>query len=380
MPSPPVIMHKIAEHSAFISRLEAAIGELRPWPEEKFNELALELFSLQFNSVPPYRSFCAAKNATPGNVKSWRAIPAIPTEAFKEFELTSLTSSEREFVFLSSGTTQMQASRHFHDCESMKLYEKSLLPWFKHHLLADLDLRDFTFLILTPDSAAAPNSSLVHMFDTVRGKFAERNSAFVGRIGIPGTWELDVEAATTYLRAATERGRPLIVLGTALGFLDLVDMLAKRDVRFALPAQSRILETGGYKSRSRTKSKAEVYAAIQFHLGVAESSIISEYGMTELSSQAYDLSARSNESSPHASLTSRQFRFPPWAKTRIISPETGLDVQQGESGLIQVFDLTNVRSVFAIQTSDVGRRLAEGFQLLGRAAQTVIRGCSLHSA
>ena len=133
------------------------------------------------------------------------------------------------------------------------------------------------------------------------------------------------------------------------------------------------METGGYKNRSRSMPKAELHALITERLGVPRENIICEYGMSELSSQAYD-SASPSSIIHHPS---SRFPFPPWARAQIISPETGREVADGETGLIRVFDLANVFSVVAIQTEDLGIRRGDGFELIGRAQLAEPRGCSL---
>ena len=128
------------------------------------------------------------------------------------------------------------------------------------------------------------------------------------------------------------------------------------------------METGGYKNRSRTMPKTELHALITERLGVPRENIVCEYGMSELSSQAYDErcdAGAASDRSARASLTS--FHFPPWARAQIISPETGREVAEGETGLIRIFDLANVFSVAAIQTEDLGVRRGDGFELIGRA-------------
>jgi Acyl-protein synthetase, LuxE len=140
-----------------------------------------------------------------------------------------------------------------------------------------------------------------------------------------------------------------------------------------LPIGSRVLETGGYKGRSRALPKNELHALITEWLGVAPGHIVCEYGMSELSSQAYDCKAGQGVTA------GRKFRFPPWARGQIVSPETGGEVGDGETGLIRIFDLANVYSVMAIQTEDVGVRRGEGFELLGRATLAEARGCSIMS-
>jgi hypothetical protein len=158
----------------------------------------------------------------------------------------------------------------------------------------------------------------------------------------------------------------LFLLGTAFSFVHLLDFLAEKNLRLTLPPGSRVLETGGYKNRSRSLPKTELHALITKRLGVPASHIICEYGMSELSSQAYAVNGA--------------FHFPPWAQVQIISPETGREVADGETGLIRVFDLANVFSVAAIQTEDLAVRRGEGFELIGRARLAEQRGCSLMTA
>jgi hypothetical protein len=122
--------------------------------------------------------------------------------------------------------------------------------------------------------------------------------------------------------------------------------------------------------------KAELHALITDRLGVPAENIICEYGMSELSSQAYDSESHPQSSIRHA----RVFRFPPWARVQIISPETGREVVEGETGLIRIFDLANVFSVAAIQTEDLGIRRGNGFELIGRAQLAEPRGCSRMTA
>jgi Acyl-protein synthetase, LuxE len=342
-----------------------------------FQALALELFALQFDHNPAYRRFCSARNAAPENIQNWQDIPAIPTSAFKELDLTSLPAAERPRVFHSSGTTQQHPSRHFHNADSLALYEASLLPWFQAHMLL-ADLVPMTFLILTPTPEQAPHSSLAHMFATVAHRFAPQDSLFNGRVDSTGAWRLDLAATLDALRTSVAVHRPVAILGTAFTFVHLLDHLSEIGERFQLPSGSRVLETGGYKGRSRALTRAELHDAISESFELPLTAIVSEYGMSELSSQAYDQIAGA-AFDPNARSHSRSFRFPPWARVRIISPETGREVAEGETGLIRVFDLANVWSVMAIQTEDLGIRRGNGFELIGRAAHAEARGCSLMS-
>ncbi len=344
--------------------------------EEGFNSLALELFAQQFTHNAAYRRLCEVRRTSPQTIPHWSQIPAVPTEAFKELELTCLPARERTVVFHSSGTTEQRPSRHFHSVESLAVYEASSLAWFRQHSPGG-DL-----LILTPPPAQAPHSSLVYMFETVRSAFGGPKSAFAGWSNAHGEWTLDFERCVAVLRRTCESEQSHVMLGTAFSFVHLLDFLAEQNLRFRLPSGSRVMETGGYKGRSRSLPKEELHALITERLGVPPSHIVCEYGMSELSSQAYDqvsgvrcqVSDVPSRTTHHAP---RVFHFPPWARAQIISPETGREVAVGETGLIRLFDLANVFSVMAIQTEDLGIRRDDGFELIGRAALAEPRGCSL---
>jgi hypothetical protein len=360
----------IAQVREFIQRhsFPAAVNA----DESRFNELALSVFALQFAHNPPYGRLCRSRKATPQTVRHWRDVPAMPAVGFKEFELTTLPPEQRTRAFHSSGTTAQQPSRHFHDGESIALYEDSLLPWFRTHLLPEnARLR---FVSLTPQPDQAPNSSLVHMFATVLGRFGSADSIFTGHAENGGDWQLDLDKTVAVLHEAAVANRPIALLGTAFNFIHLLDQMRAGGMRIQLPTGARALETGGYKGRARELPKAELHALITQMLGIAPDRIVSEYGMSELGSQAYDSVAGNPTDRP------RVFHFPPWAQAQIISAETGREVVEGETGLIRIYDLANVRSVVVVQTEDLGVRRGGGFELLGRAAMTEARGCSLMSA
>jgi len=210
------------------------------------------------------------------------------------------------------------------------------------------------------------------MFATVHREFGSGDSIFTGNSENGGDWQLDLDKTIAALHEATVSNRPVVLLGTAFNFIHLLDQLRAGGMCIQLPPGSRALETGGYKGRARELPKPELHALITRLLGIAPDRIVSEYGMSELGSQAYDCVAGNPTGS-------RRFRFAPWTRAQIISAETGCEVSDGETGLIRIFDLANVRSVMAIQTEDLGIRRGDGFELLGRAAMAEARGCSLMS-
>jgi hypothetical protein len=228
------------------------------------------------------------------------------------------------------------------------------------------------------------------MFETVRRKMGGASvpasrAEFLGKLPADGAWTLDFDAT---LAALDDNSKPKtqsskLLLGTAFSFVHLLDYLVERDLRVELPAGSRVMETGGYKNRSRSMPKPELHALISERLGVTAKNIICEYGMSELSSQAYGVTSdmcqvtRIAATPRHLSPATCHFHFPPWTRVQIISPETGREVADGETGLIRVFDLANVFSVAVIQTEDLGIRRCGEFELIGRAEFTEPRGCSL---
>jgi len=338
-----------------------------PWAD--FDEFALELFELQFESNLAYRRFCESRRSRPGKITTWHRIPAVPTAAFKELELSCLPAQDRSTIFFSSGTTQMRPSRHFHNATSLKVYDQSLTIWFKRQL--GPRIRPRRVLALTPEASKAPNSSLVHMFETLRRELGFSRFDFAGEVDAEGAWVLNPNRSVEILRGTARVGEPVLILGTAFSYVYLLDFLSEQNLRLRLPEGSCALETGGYKGRTRTLQKAELHSLITHHLGIPAHVIIGEYGMSELSSQAYDHVVEAGGA--------RRFQFPPWARVQIISPETGLEAAAGAAGLIRVFDLANVYSVLAIQTEDLGISDEGGFELLGRAPASEPRGCSLMS-
>jgi hypothetical protein len=194
---------------------------------------------------------------------------------------------------------------------------------------------------------------------------------FTGRLLPDGSWGLDLEQTLAAVREAIGTNQPIGLLGTAFSFVHLLSDLQAAAKAFALPKGSRVMETGGYKGRSREVPKPQLRAMITRLLGIRDEDILAEYGMSELSSQAYDRVA--GDASGRAGI----FAFPPWVRAQIVSAETGEEVAAGKTGLLRVFDLANIWSVMAVQTEDLAVGRARGFELLGRAAHSSARGCSL---
>lgn len=332
--------------------------------EAGFEPLALKVFSHQFARNPAYRNYCEAKGRPPDTVNSWREIPAIPTDAFKEVEL----ACERpETVFLTSGTSQGSTKRGRHPVPRLDIYRASALLNFSAHLLPDLP--ELKMLILAGPPKLWPQSSLSHMMEMVRQEYGDEDADYY--INDTG---LDIDLLLKNLARACEQNQPVILLGITLAFHELVEYARTRRRSFRLPCGSRIMDTGGFKGRKIDLSKTDLYRGYEEIFGVPQSHIVNEYGMTEMCSQFYDnVLADSLTGTPRP----RHKRIPPWVRTLIVDPETLEELPPGSIGLLRHYDLANCGSVMALQTADIGQSIGNGFEVTGRAAGAEARGCSL---
>ncbi|MCF7708353.1 MAG: hypothetical protein K9N52_05585 [Verrucomicrobia bacterium] len=350
--------------------------------DECFNRFATGIFRLQFGANPEYRRYCESAGIRDGVIQRWEEIPSMPVSGFGMLDLTCLPERERTACFLSSGTTRDTRGRHFHSTHSLELYETSLKAWFRFNLEpgAGMSRDKKRYLILSPPAVEFPSSSLVYMLDTVRRHFGAGESIFAGYPVDDAGWALETRRILEFLEAASDAGAHLTILGTAFSYVNLLDEMERRGVKFGLPRGTCAMETGGYKGRSREVPRNELHKMISARLGIERSSIVSEYGMCELSSQAYDKSMHPDSKdivSDSSTLDRRVFRFPPWTRIRVISPETGDAVEDGGVGLLCVYDLANLYSALAVQTEDLVIRRSAGFEFLGRTSTAAARGCSL---
>ncbi|HEX6746220.1 MAG TPA: hypothetical protein VF092_02815 [Longimicrobium sp.] len=343
-----------------------ARGAHAPLDDAEFGALARAVFAHQYACNAPYRAFCDRRGATPETVRDWADVPAVPTDAFKAAALVCGDPSSAAAVFRTSGTTQGRERRGTHYFPDLRLYDAALRAGFTAHLLPD-GARP-RILSLVPSPADLPDSSLSHMVGEVMGDLAAEGSGwFVTPDG--GIASARLRDA---LRAAEAAGAPVCIPGTAFAFVHWLDELAASGERYRLPEGSRVMDTGGFKGRSREVTREELYAALHDRLGIAPAWCVNEYGMTEMSSQFYDGTAGS--ASPPAG---RLHAGPAWVRTRAADPETLRLLPHGEIGVLRHWDLANLHSVMAIQTADLGFTTPRGFRVLGRAQGAEARGCSI---
>jgi hypothetical protein len=333
--------------------------------DARFETLARALFAFQFERCAPYRRFCEGRGRTPAGVSRWQEIPAVPTGAFKELALTSFPPERAVHTFRTSGTSV--AARGALHLDTLAVYEASLRASFLRHVLPDAAPGvPVAMRVLAPSDREAPDSSLSHMFDTVMREVGAAGSGHWVRDGA-----LHLETALRELTDFAEAGdAPVLVCGTAFAFVHLLEALDARGLRFALPPGARVMETGGFKGRSRALPHDALYAWIEERLGVPPARIVNQYGMTELGSQLYDSVLREPDA-PRRKLA------PPWTRVRLLAPDGAGEVAPGEVGRIAILDLANTGSVCALETADLGRALGDGIEVLGREPGAEERGCSI---
>lgn len=336
--------------------------------EAEFDALARRIFAYQFQRNAPYAAFCGARGRRPDTLETWRDIPAVPTAAFQEIDLVAGDVSAAEAVFRTSGTTS-QGRRGTHVVLDLAVYHGALLPNFRAHLVPDFD--EILMLSLIPPPAELPDSSLAHMIAIVLDRLGARDSGWYASAA-DGIAEARLEERLT---ACCARGRPVLLLGTSFAFVHWTDSLRARSAGFRLPAGSRLMDTGGYKGRSREVGEHELRAAYATLLGIEDDLCVNEYGMTELCSQFYDATLR--ERLAGGAARERRKTPPAWVRTRVVDPDSLAELPTGAIGLLSHVDLANIGSVIAIQTEDLGLIVDDGFRVLGRAAGARPRGCSL---
>ena len=326
--------------------------------DAEFDAMALRLFAEQHAHNAAFRRFCQLRGATPRTVRSWRDIPAVPINAFKEVTLSCTPPEQAERVFMTSGTTRGDVKgRHYHP--TIAVWNASFTPNFARRFMQGTPR--LRMAVLFPGEQEMPNSSLAHYLAMAVREFGTADSAWY--VNLQG---MDAGGLIEFLRSAQTGGEPCAVLGASYSFVHLLDALG--DERFALPAGSRILDTGGYKGQARELPLDDFYEALSSSFGVPRERCINMYGMTELSSQFYDdgnAVVPSVKSGPH------------WLRTRIVDPLSGRELPAGERGVLVHCDLASFNSVTTILTEDVGVAVEGGFLLLGRAEGAQARGCSL---
>jgi hypothetical protein len=310
---------------------------------EQFTKAALEVFKHQFKNNKVYRSFCDLINRHPSDVTKVAQIPFLPIEFFKLREVLSSTEKVEE-TFTSSGTTGSVTSKHF--VTDINFYKQSYLNGFAHFYG---NIEEYTVLALLPNYLERNGSSLVFMVDDLIGKSKNSESGF---------YLNNLDELAKKLINLDKKGQKILLIGVSFALLDLIEKH-----QFKLK-NTIIMETGGMKGRRKELIRNELHQLLQDGFVVDE--IHSEYGMTELLSQAY-------------SKGNGVFETPPWMKILTRDTEDALTILPTEkAGGINIIDLANYNSCSFIATQDLGKVYQNGtFEIIGRFDNSDIRGCNL---
>ena len=311
--------------------------------EADFTTTALQVFKHQFKNNRVYRSFCDLLYKHPSDINSIQDIPFLPIQFFKSRKVLS-SLDEIDEIFTSSGTTGSITSKHY--VTDINLYRKSYLKGFVHFYG---NIEECVVLALLPNYLERKGSSLVYMVDDFIKKTKHPESGFY----------LDnLDELATKLITLDKKGQKVLLIGVSFALLDLIEKQ-----KFQLK-NTIIMETGGMKGRRKELVREELHQLLQNGFGVDK--IHSEYGMTELLSQAY-------------SNGNGVFETPPWMKIFTRDTEDALTIQKvGKTGGINVIDLANYNSCSFIATQDLGKVYENGtFEIIGRFDNSDIRGCNL---
>ncbi len=318
---------------AFAESFKEAIFTIN---EKNFESYCLEVFNYQYTECPVYHSYCNHLGKNPTDVRSIKQIPFLPVEFFKNHAIKS-GNWEEEKIFKSSGTTKTGRSQHF--IRDLKFYhsltKKIFEGWFG-------PLEYIQILALLPSYLEMGDSSLIAMVDS-----------FISESAPNSDYSLD---SIEDLKQLDTSSNKKLLFGVSYALLELSE-------RFKVPLKNvQIIETGGMKGRRKEITREELHKNLQKTFKIND--IYSEYGMTELMSQAYGKNGL--------------FQFPKWAKALVRDvndPFTYL--KERKTGGINIIDLANIDSCAFIETKDLGKMNGSYFEVLGRFDNSDIRGCNL---
>lgn len=311
-------------------------------PTIPFSQKMESVFRYQLEHQPVYRRFCEALKVDVNSIPDLESVPLLPVEAFRDAVIGEPESAELEFR--SSGTTGMKRSVHY--VRDASLYRTSILEGMRYFY----ETHDFSFLCYTPGYNENPHSSLIWMLRTLIES---------DKTGLSRFLKLNQPIGTELIRKVSEKSNRLILFGAAFGLLDLAE---KHPVK--LPENSIIIETGGMKTYRREMSRNDMHKRLAEAFQLSEENVHSEYGMTEMLSQAY-------------SGNDGWFHCPPWLNISIRDPQNPLiQLPDGEEGLLGIIDLANIHSCSFLLTGDKGVKKVDAFQVLGRFEPENLRGCN----
>ncbi len=324
-----------------MSQIEAVFNTLN---EKEFNNLALSTFYSQYQNNLVYRAFSQSLKINPDSIDHYSKIPFLPIGFFKSHDVICNAKKDDFIVFTSSSTTGQTPSRHI--VSDIEIYKKSFIAGFERFYGKP---SDYAIIALLPNYLERKGSSLVYMFNELIRRSEHPLSSFFAD---------DHDKIMNEIQSLKKENKKTILIGVSYALLDLADKNIKLNDNFI------VMETGGMKGKREELLKEELHQILKQKFGV--STIHSEYGMTELLSQAY-------------SKGDGLFDCPPWMKVLVRDTEDPLNyVTENKTGGLNIIDLANINSCSFIATQDLGRlKAGEQFELLGRFDNSDIRGCNL---
>ncbi|MBI9054651.1 MAG: acyltransferase [Bacteroidales bacterium] len=311
--------------------------------DNQFNEIALKVFNYQAENNPVYKKYLFHLGTKRSEINTIHQIPFLPIEFFKSHEIIT-GEKKSEKTFFSSGTTGMKRSNHH--VSDISIYEKSFLKGFEQNYGKT---EDYCILALLPTYLENESSSLVYMVNSLIQKSNHPESGF---------YLNNIDELAFKLNVLDKSNSKVILIGVSYALLDLAE-------QFSINLSNTIvMETGGMKGKRKELTKKELHQFLKSKLGV--NTIHSEYGMTELLSQAY-------------SSEEGKFMTPAWMKIIIRDTYDPFSLlENGKSGGINIIDLANINSCSFIETKDIGKINEDtSFEVLGRFDYSDIRGCNL---
>lgn len=335
-----------------------------------FSDLALEIAAFQRDFSAGFERLVTARRRA---LKAVEDIPGVPCDAFRLARVAVHPEAEDQLRFGTSGTTS--GARGWHVMRTAETYRTLALNYGRKALLAGSGPR--RVVALAPCLDAPPSSSLGYMMGMFMLDFEPFAEAEIrtSERWLLGDTGVDVAGLERAANLAREGGEALLVLATSFALVGLLDVLEGREL--SVPGSSVVMQTGGFKGKSREIEPNELRQSVAQTFGIAPSHVVSEYGMTELTSQLYEATLPGSKLEAERQGTAGVYCEPPWLRVIPVDPIHLEPVAQGEIGIGRIIDLGNVDSAVAIQTQDRVRRVQGGIQLLGRAPGATPRGCSL---
>ena len=311
--------------------------------EDEFNSIALEVFEFQYKNISVYKKYVDLVKSQQKSINHYKEIPFLPIDFFKNNNIIA-DNSNIEKTFLSSGTGNTIRSKHF--IQDLELYEQAFTAGYKHFYS---DPKDWTILALLPSYLEQGDSSLIYMVENFINKSENPESNYIN-------YDLDV-FKNLILKL---KNKNVLLIGVSYALLELSELDSFNLENWV------VMETGGMKGRRKEMVREELHQQLKKAFNV--DAIHSEYGMTELLSQAY-------------SKKNGLFKTPPWMKFIVRDFEDPYSLAKiNSSGGINIIDLANIYSCSFIETQDIGKEVEkDSFEILGRFDQSEVRGCNLLS-